>query len=82
MMHTGIFNGEVGLLSQLLVRFPEILFEPHPRLLDFRHVIPLMNLQPKLARPVDCHVGNVNCLQLGVERPGDVSELKELLDYG
>ena len=66
MIHTNFFNGEVGRLLQLLVIYPKQFFEPHPCLLDCRHTIPLVNHQPELARPVDDHAGNVNCLQLGV----------------
>ena len=66
MMHAGVFNGEVGQLSQLSVICPEKYFEPHPRLLYFQHAIPLVNFHPELVRPVDDHVGDVNCLQLGV----------------
>ena len=82
MMHTDIFNGEIRILSLLLVVFPEKLFEPHPRLLNFWNAILLPNRQPKLFCPADYHVGDVNCLQLGVGRPGGVSKLEELLDCG
>ena len=41
-----------------------------------------MNRQPKLARPVDYHVGYVDCLQLCVGRPGDVRKLNEFLECG
>ena len=66
MMHTCAFNGDIGRLSQLLVRCPEELFESHPRLLYCQHVIPLSNHHPKLARLVDYYVDNVDCLQLRV----------------
>ena len=58
------------------------MFEPHPLIMDFRHVIPLMNCHPELACSVGYHVGNVDCLQLFVVHPGDVSKLKEVLDCG
>ena len=82
MMHTGVFNGEVRHLLYISLSFPKKLFETHPHLLDFRNVIPLTNRQPELSRPVDYHVGDVNCLQLGVGRPGDVIEIEEFLDCG
>ena len=66
MMHTCVFNGDIRRLSQLSVRCPKKSFEPHPRLLYFRHAIPLANRQPKLARPVDYYVGDVDCLKLRV----------------
>ena len=80
MIHTGVFNGEVRRLSLISVSCPKKLFEPQQCLLDFRHAIPLLNYQPKLACPVGDHVGDVNCLKLGVSRTGDVRKLREFLD--
>ena len=48
--------------------------------MDYQHAIPLAIRHPELARPVDDHVGDANCLQLGVLRPSDVSDLEEFLD--
>ena len=62
MMHTYVFNGEIGRLYQLSVRSPEKLFKWHPRLLYCRHAIPLANRQLKLARPVEYNLGDVDRL--------------------
>ena len=81
-MHTVVFDGEVRHILQLSVRCPKKLFESHPRLLDFRHAIPLTNRQPELACPVDYHLGNVDCLYLCSVHPYDVRKLKDFLDCG
>ena len=47
--------------------------------MDFWNAIPLTNRQPKLACPVDFHVGDVCCLHLCVGHPGDVRKIEGFL---
>ena len=81
-MNTCIFNGEIERLSQLSVRFPEKLFESHPRLLYCRHAIPLANLQPELARMVEYDVGDADRLEMCILLLQYVSKTEEFLDCG
>ena len=80
MVHSRIFNDDIGRLSQLSVRGPKKLFETNPRLLYCRNMIPLANFYPRLARPVKYDVGNICCLVLGIIYPRYVGELEDILD--
>ena len=52
----------------------------HPRLLYFRHEIPLANRQPKLACSVEYDICDVDSLYMCIQCPPDVRELKKFLD--
>ena len=54
----------------------------NPRLLYFRHAIPIANHQPKLSRPVEYDVSDIDRLELHIRCTRDVGELKEFLDCG
>ena len=60
----------------------EKLFEPDPRLLDCRHVVPLANFQPKISRTVNDHLGDSHGLVLRVGGSGDVRELEKFFEGG
>ena len=82
MMHTRVFDSEFGHLSQILVRCPKKIFKSHPRILYFRHAIPLLNCQPELACPVEYCVGDVDRMYMCARCTCDVIKLEELLDCG
>ena len=58
------------------------MFEYNPLLLDCCHVIPLMNLQSEITRPVNNHKSDIHGLKLCLQIPGDVGKLEELFDSG
>ena len=58
------------------------LFKSNPRLLNCCHVISLANCQSKLDRLVNKHIHDIQVLELGIRRSGDVGNPENLFDGG
>ena len=81
-VHVGVFHGEIEVFLDLLVCCPKKNIEPDPCPLDCCHAVPFANRQSKLACPMDNDVSYVHRLVLGLQRSGDVGELKKFFNIG
>ena len=79
-MHSRVFNGEIGRISQLSVRHTNKLLKTNPRLMYCRNAIPIANRHPELDRSLEYDVSNIYCLELCILYPRDVDKLEEFLD--